>query len=109
MMKQIINFGSEPEKKRTAGFKEILEKGKGAKEIHKSGKRNKISCMLKDNGETTNDREEIMDVCLNFYKSLYDKAVETPADLIKTSTDTEEVLPFLEKEIEDAMKNVQYN
>ena len=60
--------------------------------------------MLKENGETTNDREEIMDICLNFYKSLYDKAVETPSDLLKTRTNTEEVPPFLEKEIEDAMK-----
>ena len=36
--------------------------------------------MLKENGGTTNEREEILSICSDFYKKLYAKTVEKPQD-----------------------------
>ena len=40
----------------------ILEKGKGPREIGKKECSKKITSMLKENGETTNEREEILSI-----------------------------------------------
>ena len=61
----------------------ILEKGKGPREIGKKGCRKKITNMLKENGGTTNEREEILSICSDFYKKLYAKTVEKPQDLVE--------------------------
>ena len=58
----------------------ILEKGKGPREIGKKGCRKKITS---ENGETTNEREEILSICSDFYKKLYAKSVEKPQDLVE--------------------------
>ena len=59
----------------------ILEKG--TREIGKNGCRKKITSMLKENGETTKEREEILSICSDFYKKLYAKTVEKSQDLIE--------------------------
>ena len=51
----------------------ILEKEKGPREISKKGCRKKITSMLKENGETTKEREEMLSICSDFYKKLYAK------------------------------------
>ena len=76
----------------------ILEKGKGPREIGKKGCRKKIRSMLKENGETTKDREEILSICSDFYKKLYAKTVEKPQDLVEKSPD---------KEIENTLKSLK--
>ena len=43
----------------------------------------KMTSMLKENGETTNEREEILSICSDFYKKLYAKTVEKPQDLVE--------------------------
>ena len=77
----------------------ILEKGKGPREIAKKGCRKKTTSMLKENGETTTEREEILSICSYFYKKLYAKTVEKPQDLIEKSPEQEKVPKFTDKEI----------
>ena len=61
-------------RKRKEFITTILEKGKGPREIGKKGCRKKIISMLKENGETSNEIEEILSICSDFYKKkLYAK------------------------------------
>ena len=85
----------------------ILEKGKGPREIGKKGCRKKITSMLKENGETTNEREEILSICSDFYKKLYAKTVEKPQDLVEKSPEQEKVPKFTDKEIENTLKGLK--
>ena len=85
----------------------ILEKGKGPREIGKKGCRKKITSMLKENGETTNEREEILSICSDFYKKLYAKTVEKPQDLVEKSPEQEKVPKFTDKEIENMLKGLK--
>ena len=52
--------------------------------------------MRKESGEITADREEILKLGANFYKSLYTHRVPTPESTMKSSPDTEEI-PSLQK------------
>ena len=63
----------------------------------------KITSMLKENGETTNEREEILSICSDFYKKLYAK----PQDLVEKSPEQEKVPKFTDKEIEDTLKSLK--
>ena len=85
----------------------ILEKGKGPREIGKKGCRKKITSMLKENGETTNEREEILSICSDFYKKLYAKIVEKPQDLVEKNPEQEKVPKFTDKEIENTLKSLK--
>ena len=60
--------GERNRRKRKEFITTILEKGKGPREIGKKGCRKKIISMLKENGETTNEIEEILSICSDFYK-----------------------------------------
>ena len=86
-----------------------MEKGKGPREIGKKGCRKKITSMLKENGETTNKREEILSIyiCSDFYKKLYAKTVEKPQDLVEKSPEQEKVPKFTDKEIENTLKSLK--
>ena len=85
----------------------ILEKGKGPGEIGKKGCRKKITSMLKENGETTNEREEILSICSDVYKKLYTKTVEKPQDLVEKIPEQEKVPKFTDKEIENTLKSLK--
>ena len=63
-----------------------------------------IMSMRKESGEITADREEILKICENFYKSLYTQTVPTPESKVKSSPDTEEIPEFTEEEVERAIK-----
>ena len=63
--------------------------------------------MRKEFGEITADREEILRICANFYKSLYTQTVPTPESTMKSSPDTEEIHEFTEEEVERAIKRMK--
>ena len=58
-------------------------------------------------GEITPDREEILKLCADFYKSLYTQTVLTPESTMKSSPDTEEIPEFTEGEVERAIKRMK--
>ena len=62
--------------------------------------------MGKESGEITADREEILKICANFYKSVYTQTVPTPESTMKSSPDTEEIPEFTE-EVERAIKRMK--
>ena len=66
-----------------------------------------IMSMKKESGEITTDREEILTICANFYKSLYTQTVPTPESTMKSSPDTEEIPEFTEEEVERAIKRMK--
>ena len=94
-------------KKRKELITTILEKGKGPREISQKGCRKKITSMLKENGETTNEREEILSICSDFYEKLYAKTVEKPQDLVEKSPEQEKVPKFTDKEISNTLKSLK--
>ena len=63
--------------------------------------------MRKESGEITTNREEILKICANFYKSLYTQTVPTPESTMKSSPDTEEIPGFTEEEVERAIKRMK--
>ena len=63
-----------------------------------------IMSIMKESGEITPDREEILKTCANFYKSLYTQTVPTPESTMKSSPDTEEIPEFTEEEVERVTK-----
>ena len=63
--------------------------------------------MLKENGETTNDREEILSICSDFYKNLYAKTVGKPQDLVEKSPEQEKIPKFTDQEIESTLKSLK--
>ena len=48
-----------------------------------------IMSMRTESGEIASDRDEILKICVNFYKSLYTQTVPTPESTMKSSPDTE--------------------
>ena len=66
-----------------------------------------IMSMRNESGEITPDREEIIKICANFYKSLYAHTVPTPESTMKSSADTEEIPEFTEEEVERAIKRMK--
>ena len=96
-------------RKKKENIEEIIKTGKGPKEALKEGKRRKISCMTKENGDNTTDREEIMTVCQTFYKKLYERKNPDQQDALTTSADTEEIPPFLEDEVRETLKEMKKN
>ena len=66
-----------------------------------------IMSMRKESGEITTDREEILNICANFYKPLYTQTVPTPESTMESSPDTEEIPEFTEEEVERAIKRMK--
>ena len=94
-------------RKRKELLLETLEARKGPRQINKHRNKQMIMSMRKESGEITTDREEILKVCANFYKSLYTQTVPTPESTIKSSPDTEEIPEFTEEEVERAIKRMK--
>ena len=86
---------------------ETLEARKGPRQINKHRNKQLIMSMRKESGEITTDREEILKICANFYKSLYTQTVPTPESTMKSSPDTEEIPQFTEEEVERAIKRMK--
>ena len=86
---------------------ETLEARKGPRQIYKHRNKQMIMSMRKESGEITADREEILKICANFYKSLYTQTVRTSESTMKSSPDTEEIPKFTEEEVERAIKRMK--
>ena len=95
------------QRKRKELILETLEARKGPRQINKHRNKQMIMSMRKESGEITADREEILKVCANFYKSLYTQTVPTPESPMKSSPDTEEIPEFTEEELERAIKRMK--
>ncbi|GFO14425.1 hypothetical protein PoB_004093000 [Plakobranchus ocellatus] len=50
-------------RKRKEEIENFFVNGRGPKETYKGGARKKISCMIKENGESTTDEDEIVTIC----------------------------------------------
>ena len=94
-------------RKRKELILETLEARKGPRQINKHRNKQMILSMRKESGEITTNREEILKICANFYKSLYTQTVPTPESTMKSSPDTEEIPEFTEEEVERAIKRMK--
>ena len=94
-------------RKRKELILETLEARKGPRQINKHRNKQMIMSMRKESGEITTNREEILKICANFYKSLYTQTVPTPESTMKSSPDTEEIPEFTEEEVERAIKRMK--
>ena len=81
----------------------------GPRQINKHRNKQMIMSMRKESGEITSDREEILKICANFYKSrLYTQTMPTPESTMKSRPDTEEIPKFTEEEeVETAIKRMK--
>ena len=66
-----------------------------------------IMSTRKESGEITSDREEILKICADFYKSLYTQTVSTPESTMKSSPDKAEIPEFTEETAERAIKRMK--
>ena len=94
-------------RKRKELILETLEARKGPRQINKHRNKQIIMSTRKESGEITIDREEILKIYVNFYKSLYTQTVPTPESAMKSSPDTEEIPEFTEEEVERAIKRMK--
>ena len=62
---------------------ETLEARQDPRPINKHRNKQMTMSMRKESGEITSDREEILIICANFYKSLYTQTVPTPENTKK--------------------------
>ena len=85
------------ERKRKELIQETLEATKGPRQINKHRNKQMVLSMGKESGEITSDREEILKICADYYKSLYTQTVPTPESTMKSSPDTEEMPDFTEE------------
>ena len=83
---------------------ETLEARKCPRQINKHRNKQMIMSMRKESGEITTNREEILKICANFYKSLYTQTEPIQKVPMKSSPDTEEIPEFTEEEVERAIK-----
>ena len=60
--------------------------------------------MRKESGEITPGREENLEMCVDFYKSLFTQTIPTPESAMKSSSDTGEIPEFIEEEVEADIK-----
>ena len=94
-------------RKRKELILETLEARKGPRQINKHRNKQMIMSMRKESGEITTNREEILKIYANFYKSLYTQTVPTPESTMKSSPDTEAIPEFTEEEVERAIKRMK--
>ena len=87
----------------------ILEGKKGPKELYKHGSKKKISSMKDKVGRKTSNRENILKICEQFYRELYDRTITDPPIKTTSSADTENAPPFTEREVEACLKNMNTN
>ncbi|GFO06078.1 hypothetical protein PoB_003258300 [Plakobranchus ocellatus] len=69
--------------------------------------RKKISCMIKENGESTSDRDEIITICQTFYRKLYEQTTPDQPTTLTSSPDKEEIPPFLGEEVKEFLDEMK--
>ena len=63
--------------------------------------------MRKESGEITTDIPEMLKICTDFYKSLYNQTVPIPESTMKSCPGTEEIPVFTEEEVERTIKRMK--
>ena len=98
-------------KRKEEQIQNILEMGKGPKEINKeSRKKARIQKLRKKDGSLTSNREEIHKICSDFYQELYNSQTETKNQEVKiTSPENSELPEITSREVEVAIKNMKKN
>ncbi|GFN90437.1 hypothetical protein PoB_001694300 [Plakobranchus ocellatus] len=94
-------------KKRKEGIENIIVNERDPRDAFKGGARKKISCMIKENGENTTERDEIITICQTFYKKLYEQTTPDQLTTLTSSPDKEEIPPFLEEEVEETLDEMK--
>ena len=96
-------------KKREEQIKSILTSGRGAQHINKlSRKKTRMHQMKQKDGNITNDRQEILNVCADFYQELYSsKSSESKPNII--SPDQSAIPQVTVREVEVAIKEMKDN
>ena len=64
--------------------------------------------MKNEKGEVTS-REEVLKVCAQFYQELYSSQINYSNDTNNASPDNSEAPPFIEREVENALKEMKQN
>ncbi|GFO30876.1 hypothetical protein PoB_005738100 [Plakobranchus ocellatus] len=77
--------------------------GRGPEEAYKGRARKKVSGMIKENGESTTDRDEIT-ICQTSYMKLYEQTTSDQSTTLTPSPDKEKIPPFLEPATEGCDK-----
>ena len=99
---------SKEEKKGKKLIQETFEARNDPRQVEKHKIKQIMRNMRKETGEITSDREGILRMCTDFYKSLYSRTVPTSESTMKSSPDTEEVPQFTEEvEVERAIKRMK--
>ena len=96
-------------RKRKEHIEAVLVNGKGPKETMKTGHRKIISEMRNPNGKVVTDQKEILNICAQFYQDLYTSQQQNSCNEDTTGPDNTEVPPFMEVEIEKALKEMKKN
>ena len=65
--------------------------------------------MINEKGEVVTNREEILKVCAHFYQDLYSSQTCNNIRTNNISPDSSEAPPFIVKEIEKALKEMEQN
>ncbi|GFO44229.1 endonuclease-reverse transcriptase [Plakobranchus ocellatus] len=94
-------------RKRKEEIEKIIVNGRGPKETYKGGARKKISCMIKENGENTTDRDEIITIFKTFYRKLYEQTTPDQPMTLTSSPDKEKIQPFLEEEVKETLDEMK--
>ena len=96
-------------RKRKEKIESILRSGRGAQHINKlNRKKTRMHQMKQKDGTITNDRQEILDVCSDFYQELYSsKSNENKPKIV--SPDQSALPEITEREVEAATKEMKDN
>ncbi|GFN79308.1 endonuclease-reverse transcriptase [Plakobranchus ocellatus] len=94
-------------RKRKEEIEKIIVNGIGPKEAYKGGARKNISCMIKENRESTTDRDEIITICRTFYRELCEQTTPDQPTTLTSSTDKEEIPSFLEEEVKETLNEMK--
>ena len=96
-------------RKRKEHIEKILESGRGPKEVFKTSKKKVINEMKNAKGVVVTSREEVLKVCAQFYQELYSSQTSNSNKTKNVSPDNSEAPPFIEREVEKALKEMKQN
>ncbi|GFO02048.1 endonuclease-reverse transcriptase [Plakobranchus ocellatus] len=63
--------------------------------------------MIKENGESTTLRDEIITICQTFYMKFYEQTIPDQPTTLTSSPDKEEIPPFLAEEVKETLDEMK--
>ncbi|GFN79306.1 guanylate cyclase [Plakobranchus ocellatus] len=63
--------------------------------------------MIKENGESTTDRDEILTIYRTFHRKLCEQTTADQPTTVTSSPDKEEILSFLEEEVKETLDEIK--